>query len=52
MLPLVGLYGYNFRNQNTIDISNDKQPLSEEYAIHLAQEYCHVVGYYQVLTIK
>lgn len=28
-------------------LKNDrKQPLSEEYAIHLAHEYCHVVGYY------
>jgi hypothetical protein len=26
--------------------NNRKQPLSEEYAIHLAHEYCHVVGYY------
>jgi hypothetical protein len=28
-------------------LKNDrKQPLSEEYAIHLSHEYCHVVGYY------
>lgn len=28
-------------------LKNDrKQPLSEEYAIHLAHEYCHIVGYY------
>ncbi|RYG03798.1 MAG: hypothetical protein EOO07_31550 [Chitinophagaceae bacterium] len=28
-------------------LKNDrKQPLSEEYAIHLAHEYCHIVGYF------
>jgi hypothetical protein len=26
--------------------NNRKQPLAEEYAIHLAHEYCHIVGYY------
>ncbi|TZF82664.1 hypothetical protein FW774_14270 [Pedobacter sp. BS3] len=26
--------------------NNRRQPLSEEYAIHLAHEYCHIVGYY------